>query len=108
MASQLGNSELKSMFYKNFHVKHVDALEDQRERLVLVVKGHPNSKLLQKAFRISSFGRDRADRPLKVLSKAMQAIFGDFDGHIGIQRCAPGWVAENNIAQAADFVRSLV
>jgi hypothetical protein len=72
MASQLGNSELKSMFYKNFHVKHVDALEDQRERLVLV-KGHPNSKLLQKAFRISSFGKDRADRPLKVLSKAMQA-----------------------------------
>jgi len=107
MASQLSEAELKLMFRNNFHVKHADALEDQRDRLVLV-KGASDSKLLQKAVRISSVGQDRAGRPLKVLSKAMQAKFGDFDGHIGIQRCAPRWVAKNNVDKAADFVRSLL
>lgn len=107
MASELGEAELEARFRKNFHVKHRDVFEDQRDGLVLV-RGDESSRLLTKAVPISAFGKDRSGRPLKVLSKEMQVRFGDFQGRIGIQRCAPRWVRESHVAKAVEFVRSLV
>lgn len=107
MATELNEVELMARFQKNFHVKHGDVLEDQRDRLVLV-QGSPDSKLLKKAVLLSSLGEDRSGKPLKVLSKDMQSKFGDFGGRIGIQRCAPRWVHETHVAKAADFVKSQV
>jgi hypothetical protein len=37
----------------------------------------------------------------------MQRIFGNFDGHTGIQRSPPRWVAAEFTERAAGFVRSL-
>ena len=84
-------SEIETHFSKNFHVMHREIYEKQKNELVLV-KGSENSRLLEKAVCISEMGHDRSGRELKVLSKEMQKIFGDFDGKISIQRSPPRWV----------------
>jgi hypothetical protein len=90
----------------NFHVRHESVFFDQRDRLVLV-KGGSGSRLLTKAVKISVMGRDRAGKPLKVLSPEMQQIFGAFDGKLSFQRSPTRWVANEYVAGAACFVRGL-
>ncbi|MGD0507897.1 MAG: hypothetical protein ABSA27_08880 [Terriglobales bacterium] len=106
LATELSETELNARFHNNFHVKHKDALQDQRNRLVLV-QGDQSSKLLKKAVPISAMGKDKAGKPLKVLSEDAQTCFSDFGGRIGIQRSAPRWVPASHVANAARFVRSL-
>jgi hypothetical protein len=106
LATDFSQSELEREFGKNFHVRHEAVLERQRPKLVLV-KGGRGSRLLKKARLISSMGEDRSGKPLKVLSPAMRKIFGDFDGHVSIQRSPPRWVRPGFIQKAAEFVRSL-
>lgn len=106
VATDFGKQEIKEVFGKNFHVRHKTVFQDQKDRLVLV-KGGPQSRLLKKAQLISVMGTDTKGRPLKVLSPKMQQIFGDFDGHIAIQRAPPRWVRAEFVAKAAKFVRSL-
>jgi hypothetical protein len=90
----------------NFHVRHESVFLDQRDRLVLV-KGGSGSRLLTKAVKISVMGRDRAGKPLKVLSPEMQQIFGDFNGKLSFQRSPTRWVAMQHVPGAARFVRGL-
>jgi hypothetical protein len=91
----------------NFHVRHESVFVDQRDRLVLI-KGGSGSRLLTKAVKISVMGRDRAGKPLKVLSPEMQEIFGGFDGKLSLQRSPTRWVANEHVPGAACFVRGLV
>jgi hypothetical protein len=93
-------------FRNNFHVMHADVFRQQKQSLVLV-KGGRGSRLLEKAVRISSVGKDTAGRPLHRLSPEMQKVFGDFEGHTGIQRSPPRWVAPEFTTRAARFVRAL-
>lgn len=90
----------------NFHVRHRRIFHRQRPYLVLV-KGDRNSRLLTRAVKISEVGHDRAGRPLHVLSKRMQGVFGDFDGKVSIQRSPPRWVDWQYAAKAEAFVRRL-
>jgi hypothetical protein len=106
LATDFSQAELERDFRKNFHVRHESVLERQKPKLVLV-KGGRRSRLLKKARLISSMDVDRSGRPLKVLSPAMQKIFGDFDGHVSIQRSPPRWVRAEFVESAAKFVRSL-
>lgn len=105
-AEKFSDEELKSLFGDNFHVKHDEIFERQKKELVLV-KGAPDSRLLDNAVCISSMGRDKAGRPLKVLSEEMQLIFGNFDGKISFQRSPTRWVKSEYVPRAAEFVRSL-
>ena len=105
-ASNFSADELKSLFAENFHVRHRRVFEDQKGRLLLV-KGGRTSRLLKKAVLISSIGRDRSGRPLKVLSPAMRRVFGDFRGKVSIQRSPPRWVEARFVERAAKFVRQL-
>lgn len=98
--------EIRSLFAENFHVRHRRVLNDQRRRLVLV-KGGRGSRLLQKAVLISSIGRDRNGKRLKVLSPVMRRVFSDFGGKVSIQRSPPRWVDSNFVDRAARFVRQL-
>ena len=106
IATSFTNRELRRLFGSNFHVMHPELLADQRERLVLV-KGGPGSRLVRKAVRISSPGKNSDGRRLHRLSKGMQEIFGDFDGHTSIERSPPRWVLPEFTERAAAFVRSL-
>ena len=106
-AAEFTRAELDRLYSRNFHVRHRRVFERQRESLVLV-KGTAASRLLDRAVRISSVGSDRAGKPLKVLSPEMRRIFGDFGGHVSIQRSPPRWVETDFVAGAADFVRSLI
>ncbi len=90
----------------NFHVRHPAVYRQQREKLVLV-KGSPRSRLLHRAVLLSALGRDRNGRPLKVLSPAMQQIFGGFDGKLSFQRSPTRWVAPAFIPSAVEYMRSL-
>jgi hypothetical protein len=95
-----------SLFIKNFHVMHRDLFNEQKDCLVLV-KGSNESRLLKKAVLISTMGRDKAGRPLKVLSPKMRKRFGDFDGHLAIQRSPPRWLDPLFVDSAVEFMRSL-
>ncbi|MGO8819573.1 MAG: hypothetical protein ACLQVG_33480 [Terriglobia bacterium] len=106
VAASFSNRELRRLFRNNYHVMHPRVLSDQRERLVLI-KGGAGSRLLQKPVRISWPGKNSNGRRLHHLSKDMQKIFGDFDGHTSIERSPPRWVFPRFTARAARFVRSL-
>jgi len=105
LATCFTHAELRQ-FRNNFHVMHAGVFKQQKHRLVLV-KGGTGSRLLEKAVKISSAGKDKAGHSLYRLSPQMQKIFGNFDGHTGIQRCPPRWVALEYSKRAARFVRSL-
>jgi len=91
----------------NFHVRHEPVFLKQRDRLVLV-KGDSGSRLLTKAVKINVMGRDRAGKPLKILSPEMQQIFGGFEGKLSFQRSPTRWVANDHLTDAACYVRGLV
>lgn len=106
MANDFSKSQLKSKFGQNFHVHYPSVFEVQREDLVLV-KGGEGSRLLSKACKISSVGKDRQGKPLKILSLKMQEIFGDFDGKVSIQRSPPRWIESSFVDKAISFVSKL-
>jgi hypothetical protein len=106
LATSFSQAELAGMFQNNFHVRHGNVFEDQKDRLVLV-KGNANSRLLKKAVKISSVGTDRNGRSLHRLAPEMQAVFGGFAGNTSIQRSPPRWVAPEFIQRAAQFISAL-
>lgn len=106
LARDLAPKEIRRYFSQNFHVRHRCVFEDQKHCLVLV-KGGPGSRLLKQAVIISIMGKNRAGRPIKVLSPHMRKIFGDFDGKVSFQRSPTRWVKPEFINRAARFVRSL-
>jgi hypothetical protein len=63
--------------------------------------------MLQKAHRISTEGKDRAGKPLKVLSPKMQKVFGDFGGHISIQRSPPRWADSAFVDKAIKYLNDM-
>ena len=97
---------LKGEFGNNFHVRYPAIIERQREDLVLV-KGGPGSRLLRRARRISVEDRDRAGKPLKVLSPEMREVFGAFGGRVSIQRSPPRWVEPAFVDRAVAFLKGL-
>jgi hypothetical protein len=105
-ATSYSHAEVARIFRNNFHVMHRQVYQEQKERLVLV-KGNANSRLLRKAIRISSLGRDRNGHPLQRLAPRLQQRFGDFSGKTSIQRSPPRWVAPDFAKHAAEFVLSL-
>jgi hypothetical protein len=106
MAGDFEDRVLASEFGKNFHVRYPSVFKRQKADLVLV-KGGAGSRMLQKAHRISADGKDRAGKPLKVLSPKMQKVFGDFGGHISIQRSPPRWVDGAFVDRAIGYLADL-
>ena len=106
MAGDFDEKVLKTEFGKNFHVRYPTVFEQQKDDLVLV-KGGPGSRMFRKAHQISGEGKDRAGKPLKVLSPAMQKVFGSFGGHVSIQRSPPRWVASGFVDRAIEHVTQL-
>lgn len=106
MAGDFDKKLLKSEFGKNFHVRYPSVFEQKKDDLVLV-KGGSGSRLFDKARQISVEGKDRAGKPLKVLSPAMQKVFGEFGGHVSIQRSPPRWVEPAFVEKAIRFVTGL-
>lgn len=97
---------LKHEFGLNFHVRYPSVFRQQKDDLVLV-KGGSGSRLFKEARQISVEGRDRTGKPLKVLSPAMQKVFGKFGGHVSIQRSPPRWVEAEFVDRAIAFLRKL-
>jgi hypothetical protein len=106
MAGDFDKVTLKSEFGNNFHVRYPNVFARQKSELVLV-KGGPGSRLFKKARQISVDGKDRSGKPLKVLSPAVQKVFGTFGGHVSIQRSPPRWVGAEFVDRAVGFLRDL-
>jgi hypothetical protein len=106
MAGDFDKNTLKSEFGRNFHVRYPSVFARQKDDLVLV-KGGPGSRLFKKARQISVDGKDRSGKPLKVLSPAMQKVYGTFGGHISIQRSPPRWVEPAFVERAVDYLKDL-
>lgn len=106
MAGDFTSKVRNTKFGNNFHVRYPSVFEQQKEDLVLV-KGGASSRLFKKARQISVEGKDRVGKPLKVLSPAMQKVFGTFAGHISIQRSPPRWVEPAFVDRAIDFLTEL-
>ncbi len=107
MAGDFDRKMLERQFRKNFHVRYPTVFRQQKDDLVLV-KGGPGSRLFRNARQISVEGKDRAGKPLKVLSPKMQKVFGTFGGRNAIQRSPPRWVHPKFVARAIEFVKGLV
>lgn len=105
-ADKFSLRDIKEYFAENFHVRHQSIFKRQINDLVLV-KGSEKSRLLEKAVLMSEVGKNRAGKPIKVLSSKMQNIFGNFSGKISFQRSPTRWVAPPNVDKAAKFMRSL-
>ena len=105
-APQFSDAEIAKLFSANAHVRNPGAFGEQRSRLLLV-RGGASSRLLRQAVRISASGKNSLGQPLKILSPAMQQVFGDFDGKVSIQRSPPRWVLPGFVERASSFVRSL-
>lgn len=88
-ANDFSRDEIRRRFKKNYHVVN----KDRRSSLVLV-KGGTGSRLLERAVCISQDGADRNGKRIKVLSKKMRRVFGEFNGKVGIQRSPPRWIRE--------------
>jgi hypothetical protein len=106
MAADLDWKVLRTEFASNFHVRYPAVFNRQRDDLVLV-KGGPGSRLFRKAYQISVEGQDRAGKPLKVLSPSMRKVFGNFGGHVSIQRSPPRWVESAFVGRAVTYVKGL-
>ena len=106
MAGNFDRKVLQTEFANNFHVRYPSVFKRQRDDLVLV-KGGPGSRLFRKAYQISVEGQDRTGNPLKVVSPKMQKVFGDFGGHVSIQRSPPRWVEPAFVDRAIGFVKDL-
>ena len=106
MAGDFEKRVLATEFGKNFHVRYPTVFKQQKADLVLV-KGGAGSRMFQKAHRISAEGKDRAGKPLKILSPKMQKVFGDFGGHVSIQRSPPRWVESRFVDKAISFLKGL-
>jgi hypothetical protein len=106
IARDFDKKTLQAEFGNNFHVRYRSVFEQQKNDLVLV-KGGPGSRLFRKAHQISMEGRDRAGKPLKVLSRKMQKIFGTFGGHISIQRSPPRWVDPGFVDKAIGYLKEM-
>jgi hypothetical protein len=106
MAGDFDKNVLNSEFGQNFHVRYPAVFKQQKDALVLV-KGGPGSRLFRRAHQLSREGRDRAGKPLKVLSPEMQKVFGDFRGHVSIQRSPPRWVDPGFVDRAIGFLQGL-
>jgi hypothetical protein len=106
LATSFTRTELAGMFQNNFHVMHGAVFEDQKDRLVLV-KGNANSRLLKKAFKISSLGADKNGRALHRLAPEIQEVFGAFAGNTSIQRSPPRWVVPEFTHRAVQFISTL-
>jgi hypothetical protein len=106
LARELGDEFVRREFAANFHVRHSAVYEEQHERLVLA-KGTAASKRLTRAVCISAVGRDVRGAPLKILSPAMQSVFGTLGGRLSLQRSTPRWIEPGYVPRAAAFLRSL-
>ena len=106
MAGDFDKKVLNSEFGRNFHVRYPTIFKRQKDDLVLV-KGGPGSRLFRTARQISAEGKNRAGKPLKVLSPAMQKVFGTFGGHVSIQRSPPRWVQPEFVDRAIDYLKDL-
>lgn len=106
MAGDFDKRVIRDQFGSNFHVRYQTVFDEQKSELVLV-KGGIGSRLFQRAYQISSEGKDRAGKRLKVLSPEMQKVFGDFEGHISIQRSPPRWVDSAFVDQAIQYLEQL-
>jgi hypothetical protein len=106
MALDLGEKLVRTEFANNFHVRYPSVYKRDKKNLVLV-KGGSGSRLFRKALQINSIGKDRAGRPLKVLSPKMQKVFGSFGGNISIQRSPPRWVEPDFVPKAISFLKDL-
>jgi hypothetical protein len=106
MAGDFGKQVLATEFGRNFHVRYPTVFKHQKNDLVLV-RGGAGSRMFQKAHQISTEGKDQAGKPLKVLSSRMQKVFGDFGGHISIQRSPPRWVVTAFVDKAIGYLKDL-
>jgi hypothetical protein len=106
MAGEMDDRVLRTKFTNNFHVRYPAIFNQQKAALVLV-KGGSGSRLFRKARQISVEGKDRTGKPLKVLSPAMQRVFGTFGGRLSIQRSPPRWVEPAFVETAICFLRGL-
>ncbi len=106
MAGDFEQKVLATEFGRNFHVRYPAVFKRQKADLVLV-KGGAGSRMFQKAHCISAEGKDRAGKPLKVLSPVMRTVFGNFGGRVSIQRSPPRWVEPPFVDKAVGFVTGL-
>jgi hypothetical protein len=98
--------KLEDLYAANFHIRYRD-FEEERRRGLILVKGSSESRLFKKAHLISKEGKNRAGKPVYVLSDRPKAKLGSFTKLNAIERSPPRWVCDEKADSAARWIRSL-
>jgi len=111
-ARDFSTAMLKKSFGNNWHVINARSLQRLRrpdEPLVLVKGSTIQSRLLKRAHCISEMGNDRDGKPLKIVSKKMRKVFGNFGEHVSLQRSPPRWITtEPCVSRTGRWLHSLL
>lgn len=113
LVDQHSRKWVESTFAGNWHIIHGDVkgkkYERGRKSELVLVKGGPGSRLLQKAKRLSALKKklDRGGHRVFVLDPELERYFGRFTKLNAIQRSIPRRVKPEFVQHAARFVRSL-
>jgi hypothetical protein len=105
LSHQIDNVHRAQFFQNNAHVRNPKRYARDRDHLMLI-RGGPESRLFERAVRISRRGKDRRGHPLHIQSDEMLMTFGDFGGQRSIQRSPPRWVAPDHTETAWQFLRT--
>jgi hypothetical protein len=103
MSRDIDDVHRTRFFQGNAHVRNPKRYAGDQDRLLLI-RGGPESRLFERAVRISRRGQDRSGKPLHIQSDEMVKIFGDFGGKRSIQRSPPRWVAPEHTETAWQFL----
>lgn len=105
--SDLKRDGILDLFSKNWHM--LNESEQERFDKLVLVKGGYNSRLLNKAVKISANekGQDGGGHPVFVLDPKVQRHFGTFTELNAIQRSNPRWVKSEFCKKATAFLQTL-
>src|ERR1700683_619016 len=103
MSHDIDDVHRKQFFQGNAHVRNPKRCARDQDHLLLI-RGGSDSRLFERAVRISRRGQDRSGKPLHIQSDEMGRIFGDVGGQRSIQRSPPRWVAPEHTEMAWQFL----
>jgi hypothetical protein len=106
LATGFSADQIRTVFRRNYHVRHPSVFAQQRQALVLV-KGGKESRLFHEAHRVGESVRRDDGTFWQMVTPRMQKIFGRFGGIGSLQRSTPRWVEEKLVGRAEEFVLSL-
>lgn len=103
---------IKKEFRNNFHVMHDLILKrdvsKEKNKGLKLIKGTKNSRLLNKAFKISVKEiYKNIKHPTDILNPELYDTFGNFNGKVSLRRNPIRWIEKDFVEKTISFIKKL-